>query len=73
MVTAIERLITVGELVARGARVVKALRKDGNGEAAALLERECDMQCKRLIARIRRARASGARAKRRNRIGGRFS
>ncbi len=70
MVTQIERLITAAELLQRGAKVIKALRTGGNGEAAAAIEKECNAIAKRIVSTARGRRRNGARARKQLRNGG---
>ena len=74
MVASVENLIRVAELAARAGAIVKALRKNGNNEAADVIEKECNAACKRIVsvARGRRRRATRARSQQRG-IGGRFT
>lgn len=74
MTTAVSRLIEAANLAAAGLQAVQKLRKAGANTLADAVQRECDAQCKRLVARIRNSRASAARARRapRGRFG-RFS
>ncbi len=74
MVASLENLIRVAEVAARAASVVKALRKNGNNEAADVIDKECRAACKRIVsvARGRRRNAARARKQLRNTTG-RFS
>lgn len=74
MVASVENLIRVAELAARAGQVVKALRKNGNNQAADVIEKECNAACKRIVsvAAGRRRRANRARKQNRS-IGGRFT
>ena len=73
MVTSLENLIRIAELAARAAKAVSALKKTGNGEAAAVIEKECNAACKRIVsvARGRRKRSARARSQQRG-MGGMF-
>lgn len=73
MVASVENLIRVAELAVRAGQAVKALRKNGNNEAADVIEKECTAGCKKIVsvARGRRRRASRARKQNRS-TGGRF-
>ncbi len=73
MVATLSNLIRIAELAARAGQAVAALKKTGNGEAAAVLERECNAACKQIVraARNRRGRANRARKQTRG-LGGRF-
>lgn len=73
MTTALSRIIVAAELAARAAKVIKALKNDGQPEAAAVLERECNAACKRIVSVARGRRRNAARARKQNRTGnGRF-
>jgi hypothetical protein len=74
MVASLENLIRVAEIAARAAQVVKALRKNGNAEAAAVIEKECNIACKRIVSVARGRRRRAARARKQLRGGsGRFT
>lgn len=74
MVASLENLIRVAEIAARAGQAVKALRKNGNDEAARVIEAECNAACKRIVqvAKGKRQRAKRARAQARENSG-RFS
>ena len=73
MVASLENLIRVAEIAARAAAVVKALRKNGNEEAARVIEAECNAACKRIVSVARGRRRRATRARRQQRGGdGRF-
>jgi len=74
MVANLENLIRVAEIAVRAGQAVKALRKNGNPEAAAVIEKECNAACKKIVsvARGRRRQATRARKQLRSN-GGRFT
>jgi len=74
VVATVEKLIRVAELAARAGAIVKALRKNGNNEAADVIEKECNAACKQIVsvAKGRRRRATRARKQQRS-VGGRFT
>lgn len=71
MVANLENLIRVAEIAVRAGQAVKALRKNGNPEAAAVIEKECNAACKRIVsvAKGRRRRANTARKQNRGNSG----
>lgn len=74
MVASVENLIRVAELAARAGGIVKALRKNGNNEAADVIEKECNAACKRIVSVARGRRRRQVRARKQNRsMTGRFS
>lgn len=74
MVAAIEKLILAGEIAVRAGQIAKALRKNGSNEAAMVLEKECNAQCKNIVRSVTRRRTASNRARNRTRnAGGRFS
>lgn len=74
MVASLENLIRVAEIAVRAGQAVKALRKNGNPEAAAVIEKECNAACKRIVSVARGRRARGNRARKQLRgNGGRFT
>ncbi len=73
MVAQLERAITIAEALRRGIKLVQALRKDGNGEAALILEKECNKLAKKIKSRSRRNSQSSRDARGRGRtVNGRF-
>ncbi len=73
MVAQVERIITIAEALIRAQRIVKQLRTTGNGEAAALIERECKALSKQIVSRAKGRRRNGIRARKQLRNGsGRF-
>ncbi len=69
-----ERVIAVAEAVDRGIKLVKALRKDGNGEVAAVIEKECTRLAKQIVSRAKGRRRNGIRARSQQRnSNGRFT
>jgi hypothetical protein len=74
VVASVENLIRVAELAARAGAVVKALRKNGNNQAADVIEKECNAACKRIVSVARGRRTRAARARKQMRGGsGRFA
>ena len=74
MVAQVERIITIAEALIRAQRIVKQLRTRGNGEAAALIEKECKSLSKQIVSRAKGRRRNGIRARKQLRDGnGRFS
>lgn len=74
MVASVENLIRVAELAVRAGQAVKALRRNGNAEAANILEKECTAACKKIVSVARGRRRNAARARRQLRgNGGRFT
>lgn len=74
MVASLENLIRVAEIAVRAGQAVRALRKNGNEEAARVLETECTAACKQIVGVAKRRRASAARASKAARDNsGRFS
>ena len=74
MVASIENLIRGAEIAVRAGAAVKALRKNGNDEAARVLEKECTAACKQIVGVAKRRRANANRASRATRDGnGRFT
>ncbi len=67
MVAQLERILAVGEALARGARVVQALTKGGNGEAAAVIQAECTRLGKQIVTASKRRSAASKRARGRTR------
>lgn len=63
MVMQLERIITIGELLARGAKTVKALTASGNGESAQVLQAECNRIAKQIVGASRRRAAASRRAR----------
>lgn len=61
--TTIERLVSVGEAAVRAAKAAKALRANGNAEAAMALEAECTRTCKAIVQTAARRRAAAAKAR----------
>lgn len=74
MVASLENLIRVAEVAVRAGQAVKALRKNGNPEAAAVIEKECNAACKKIVSVARGRRRNAARARKQLRgNGGRFT
>lgn len=74
MVANLENLIRVAEIAVRAGQAVKALRKNGNAEAATVIEKECNAACKRIVSVARGRRSRATRARKQNRgNSGRFS
>lgn len=63
MVMQLERIISVAELLARGAKTVKALRAGDNGEAATVIQAECNRIAKQIVSGSRRRAAASRRAR----------
>lgn len=74
MVASLENLLRVAEIAVRAGSAVKALRKNGNSEAAAVIEKECTAACKKIVSVARGRRAGANRARKQLRgTGGRFT
>lgn len=74
MVASLENLIRVAEIAVRAGSAVKALRKNGNEEAAMVIEKECNAACKKIVSVARGRRTRAVRARRQQRgNGGRFA
>lgn len=67
MVASLENLIRVAEIAVRAGQAVKALRKNGNAEAASVIEKECNAACKRIVSVARGRRRRGNQARRQQR------
>lgn len=73
MVTALTRLLTVAEAAARAAQAVQTLRRTGNGQAADVLQAECNRLCAAITSAARRRTTARNRARRQPRgVGGTF-
>ena len=60
---ALERIITVAELLARGAKTAKALTASGNGEAASVIQAECNRLARGIVAGSKRRSAASRKAR----------
>lgn len=67
MVMALERILTLADLLARGAKTVKTLTAGGNGEAASVIQTECNRIAKQIVGASRRRAAASRRARNQNR------